>query len=121
MKTSKYDKPQSAPGYARQATLQRHTSAFVVDEEGRLYVCAYGWMVPLLDIAEKDWAWVKTFRGRRHVHLPIEDAIAWLEDECHNDPAYARDINGSGVGGRELLAKFRQMKADYEAGEIVPE
>jgi hypothetical protein len=99
----------------------RGPSAFVVDDAtGRLYVCAYAWMNPLLDVA--DWSGVRLFgRGRRAVHLPIEDAIAWLADECRHDPAYARDIDGSGVGGRELLAKFRRMQADYEAGEIVPE
>ena len=101
------------------ATKQRHASGFVVDEEGRLYVRAKGWIEPLLDMVGR--VRVKQFKGSPDVHLHIDDAIAWLEGECRHDRAYARDINGSGVGGRALLAKFRQMKADYEAGEIVPE
>jgi hypothetical protein len=87
-------------------------AVFAVNPGGELFVMARAVMHPLIPLI--DGLTLHFFgKGKREpAYLDIDTAIAWVETECREDPAYAY----GGVTGGQILGVLRRAKQEHEAG-----
>jgi hypothetical protein len=100
---------------------ERGETPIVVEHRGRMYI-------PITTIILDQWFFVASCDGLdlivfKEVEVPyihIDDAIAWVNEECRMNPQYRRNV-ADGIPGTALLKALRRRKGEFDRGEMPEE